>query len=124
MQHLIKQMQNPIKQILLCAALVITPSVKAEVPGVERCKFPDTPTMVDGATSSQEQMVTMGTAVRSFVGDMQASLECIDEVEAELGEDITPEQKASLNYLYNNGVDQMQAIAESYNEQARAFKAR
>ena len=117
-------MQNLIKQMMLCVALVMAPSVWAEVPGVEKCKFPDTPTMVDGATSSQEQMVAMGSAVRSFVGDMQASLECIDAVEAKLGEDITPEQKASLNYLYNNGVDQMQAIAETYNEQARVFKAR
>ena len=117
-------MQNSIKQMMLCATLVIAPSVWAESLDVAHCKFPELPAMVDGASSSEEQMVAMGKAVRSYVSAMQASLDCIDAEEAKLGEAITPDQKASLNYLYNNGVDQMQGIAEAYNEQARAFKAR
>lgn len=117
-------MKIQIRQLMFCAVLVVAPSAWAEAPDVSECEFPDSPEMVDGASISQEQMVAMGTAVRGYVDAMQSALGCIDAVEAKLGEAITPEQKGSLNALYNDGVEQMQALAEAYNEQARAFKAR
>ena len=91
---------------------------------VGHCKFPTPPSLADGASATEEEMATTGSAVREFVSAMQASLDCLDKVQIDLGKDITAEQEAALTALYNNGVDQMQALAGAYNEQIRAYKER
>lgn len=104
--------------------LVLAGTAYAAEMDISHCKFPDAPEVPDGAEASETQMGHAGVAVREFVSEIQASLECLTAVETSLGEEITEEQQAQLVTIYNNGVDQMQAVAENYNEQVRVFKDR
>lgn len=114
------------------AVLGVAAAFAAAVPGVVRaaeleisqCRFPEPPTIPSGAEATEAEMGEAGAAVREFVAEVQSSLACLSEAEQVVGEEITEEQQAELVTIYNNGVDQMNSIAESYNEQVRAFKAR
>jgi hypothetical protein len=91
---------------------------------IEQCSFPEPPVVPDGATATEAEMGQAGAAVREFVSGIQSSLECLGEAEKSMGEEITEEQQAQLVTVYNNGVDQMNAVANNYNEQVKTFKAR
>ena len=66
----------------------------------------------------------MGATVRAYILDMNDSLACLDEKEAALGAAITGEDKALINAVYNQGVEQMQIIAKGYNDQLDVFEYR
>jgi hypothetical protein len=104
--------------------LVLAGSVQAADMDLSHCKFPEAPEVPDGTQASETQMGQAGVAVREFVSGIQTSLECLTSVETSMGEEITEEQQAQLVTIYNNGVDQMQAVAENYNEQVRVYKER
>ena len=108
-----------------CAVLtaVIGAAHAAEL-DLSGCEYPEPPQVPDGASASAEEMGVAGAAVRDFVGAVESSLECLVAEEQSLGEEITDEQKATIAAIYNNGVDQMEAVAESYNEQVRLYKTR
>ena len=91
---------------------------------VEPCSFPEPPVIPSGATAPESALAAAGAAIRDYQGAMQDSLACIESLIASLGEEITPEQDSGLTALYNNGVEQLTMIAESFNQQVRAFKAR
>ena len=91
---------------------------------IENCAFPEPPVIPDGRIAPESELAAAGAAMRSYQTEVQASLECIDELIDSLGEDITSEQESALTALYNNGVEQLTMIAESFNEQVRAFRAR
>ncbi len=88
------------------------------------CAFAKAPEIPDGATASPEAMSAIATAVRSYMGAMQDSLDCLESAEQGLGKEITDEQKLMVTAAYNSGVDQLNAVAENYNRQVRAFKNR
>jgi hypothetical protein len=62
--------------------------------------------------------------VRSYIDETQAALECLTAVEQGMPGEITPEQRALLVSTYNKGVDEMNALAESFNAEVREFRAR
>ncbi|GEM_PF-5744204 len=82
------------------------------------CAFPDLPEMVDGSNTDKEAMTRMGTQVREFIVSIEASLTCLDNAAGTA----SPDKKAVIDHLYNNGVDQLNFIAKQYNEQVRRFK--
>lgn len=91
---------------------------------VEDCAFAEPPVVPDGKTAAQSDLAAAGAAIRVYQADMQASFACIEEVIESLGEDMTPEQDSALTAFYNNGVEQLEMIAASFNEQLRLFRAR
>lgn len=91
---------------------------------IEQCSFPQAPAVPDGATATEAEMGQAGAEVREFVAAIQSSLECLGEAEKSLGDEITEEQQAELVTVYNSGVDQMNAVANEYNEQVKVFKGR
>ena len=91
---------------------------------VDECAFPEPPVIPDGATAPESALARAGAEVRGYKEAVEASLACIDEVQTALGEEATREQTSALNVLYNNGVEQLTMIAESFNQQVRVFKAR
>ncbi len=86
------------------------------------CEAPQRPDVPDGAQATQEQMVQGGQDVRDYVQAQQQRLKCLERKEAELGEEITEEQKALINRIYNKTVNDMQTVADEYNEQVRVWK--
>lgn len=109
---------------LLLATSYATAAGMESPPGLDKCKFAEAPALANGSDATEDEMKAAGTGVRSYVNDMQDSLACIDKVQTKLGDDASPEQKAMLTAMYNNGVDQLNAVAGQYNDQVKAFKAK
>jgi hypothetical protein len=109
---------------LAVLAVVIGVNMHAAELELSACVFPDAPEMPEGATASEQTMGEASAAIRSYVGDTQAGLDCLSAAEESLGEEITGEQKSQIVAGYNAGVDEMTALVASFNEQIRAYKAR
>jgi len=112
------------KGILVGAVALLAGTVQAAELDMSSCVFPEEPVVPNGATASEEEMGEASQAVRAYVTDVQDALECLTTVEQNLGDDITDEQRTNMVSAYNQGVDRMNAAANSFNEEVRAFKAR
>jgi hypothetical protein len=110
--------------IVAGAVLALAGMVQAAELDISHCKFPDPPEVPDGADATEAEMGAAGAQVREFVAGIQSSLACLTEAESALGDEVTEEQQAQLVAIYNNGVDQMNAVAQNYNEQVQAYKSR
>ena len=97
------------------------------------CPYPQAPTKIpDGATAPLEDMVAGQKAVGSYQKAINDYTACIDkELEdaiAKGGDKLKPAQKADMQRVeaqkHNAAVDQLQAIADRFNEQVKVYKAR
>lgn len=112
------------KRMLAVLALVLAGTSHAAELKIDHCSFPEAPPVPDGATATESEMGQAGADVREYVAGIKTSLDCLAAVEKSMAEEITEEQQAQLVTVYNSGVDQMNAVANKYNEQVKVFKAR
>jgi len=97
------------------------------------CPYPAAPDrMPDGASASMQEMLAGQKAVGEYnkaIGDYNA---CIDKELADAiakgGDKLKPEQKADMqriaNQKHNAAIDQLQKIADRFNEQVKIYKAK
>ncbi|MEQ8858089.1 MAG: hypothetical protein RIC56_05535 [Pseudomonadales bacterium] len=109
---------------VLAVGVLAGGGVRAAELEIAHCRFPEAPVVPDGADASESEMGQAGAEVREYVSGVQSSLECLSAAETAMGDEITEEQQAQVVAIYNQGVDQMNAVAQRYNEQVRAFKER
>lgn len=89
---------------------------------ISECDDPgESPGVPDGAVADEAEMAESGQAVRSYVEATQAYLACLEAREAELAEDMTDEQRTEIVEVYNTAVEDMQAVADNFNEQVRLY---
>jgi hypothetical protein len=97
------------------------------------CTYPRAPGgFPDGATATQEQMLDARNAFQAYNEKVTAYLKCLEtEMGARIeaaGPQAPPEQieqiKAIHTKRHNAAVDELQAIAERFNEQVKVYKAR
>jgi hypothetical protein len=97
------------------------------------CPYPAAPDKLpDGATATMEEMVAGQKAVRAYDKAIQDYVGCIDkeldEAVAKAGDQLKPQQKADMQKVeaqkHNAAIDQDQSVADRFNEQVKAFKAR
>jgi uncharacterized protein YfkK (UPF0435 family) len=95
------------------------------------CIYPRAPaTVPDGATATFEEMAAAQKAVRQFNEDINAYNACLDlemttfEKSGQYDENRLTELRAMQAKKNNAAVDEVQAIADRFNEQLRIFKAR
>jgi hypothetical protein len=100
------------------------------------CSYPPPPGKIpDGNTATKEEMISAQKAITQYNKDINAYISCIKlEHEAamtKLGDKPTPAQKADMDRAEqvevqknNAAVDQLQSIADRFNEQVKIFKAR
>lgn len=100
------------------------------------CSYPPPPTKIpDGNTATMEEMVEAKKAVTQYNKDINAYVSCIKlEHEAavtKVGDKPTDAQKADMARMEqveiqknNAAVDQLQSIADRFNEQVRIYKAK
>jgi hypothetical protein len=97
------------------------------------CPYPAAPTnLPDGRTATMEDMLAGQKAVKEYQKAVDAYVACIDkELDDKLaqgGDSIKPQQKTDLQKMeaqkHNAAVDQEQSVADRFNEQVKAFKAR
>lgn len=95
------------------------------------CIYPRAPDRLpDGATASYEEMVTAQKAVQQFNEDINSYNSCLDlelatlEKSGTYDENRLQELRAIQAKKNNAAVDEVQAVADRFNEQLRVFKAR
>jgi hypothetical protein len=97
------------------------------------CPYPAAPTRLpDGASATLEEMIAGQKAVNEYQKAINDYTSCIDkELDdsiAKAGDKLKPEQKADMQKVeaqkHNAAVDQLQSIADRFNEQVKVFKAR
>ena len=103
---------------LLCLAAM------AQVHAQGTCTAPTAPTIPDGSTASEEQLIETVTAIKAYQDEQNAYRQCLATEESSLGESITPEQKGALLQSYNDSVAQEEQVVAAWNEALRAFKSR
>ena len=91
--------------------------------GYAACMSPEEVSVPDGKQASMEDMLAAQTAVKSYLAEMEDYLKCLDEEAAAQGDAQTEEQSAAHVARHNSGVDAMERVANSFNEQIRAYKA-
>jgi len=113
-------------------ALAVTAAITA-VPAYADCPYPPAPDKLpDGATATLEQMVAGQKTVQAYqkaINDYNACIDkALDDAIAKGGDQLKPEQKAEMQKLeaqkHNAAVDQLQGVADRFNEQVKIFKAR
>ena len=112
---------------LLLIGLLSTAFAHAE------CIYPKAPSSIpDGATATEQEMITGMKEVKEYNAQVTAYLNCLDmEMQARLdaaGADAPADQVAQIKAIqakrHNAAVDELEAHAARFNEQVKAFKAR
>jgi hypothetical protein len=118
-------MKQLFNALLLAGALAGTQAYAACDYPVAPGKFPD------GTQATKEEMLTAKHSVEKYNADIDTYLVCIkSEFDAKLAAqtDATAEQKAEMervqNQKHNAAVEEVTAVAERFNEQLRAWKAK
>jgi hypothetical protein len=102
-------------------------------PAYADCPYPAAPAKIpDGATATMEEMIAGQKAVKEYDTAINQYVACIDkELQdsiAKAGDKLKPEQKADMEKVeaqkHNAAIDQEQSVADRFNEQVKAFKAR
>jgi len=86
------------------------------------CDYPPLVAVPDGETATVEELVAAQAGVKTYMAEMELYLECIDEETAVAGDDAPAQYKAIMASRYNAAVAEMEAIAESFNNQVKAYK--
>ncbi|MEE4191037.1 MAG: hypothetical protein V2I66_05635 [Halieaceae bacterium] len=88
------------------------------------CSRPAAPQLPDGSSSDLEAMVEGQKAVKAYVAETEAYLDCLNEESAAAADEETPEQQLARIELHNEVVDDMEAVAAAFNEEIREYKAK
>jgi hypothetical protein len=100
------------------------------------CSYPQPPEKLpDGNTATLEEMVSANKAVKEYEKSVDAYLSCIkleyDAAASAAGDKPDADKKKALEDMnrvtvqkHNATVDQAQAVADRFNEQVRAYKAK
>jgi hypothetical protein len=97
------------------------------------CPYPAAPDKLpDGATATLPDMLAGQKAVGEYNKAVNDYVACIDkelqDALAKAGDKIKPEQKADMQRVetqkHNAAIDQLQSLADRFNEQVKVFKAK
>ena len=97
------------------------------------CPYPAAPDKLpDGATATMQDMLAGQKAVGEYNKAITEYMSCIDkEVDdavAKAGDKLKPEQKADMQRIatqkHNAAFEQLQTVADRFNEQVKVFKAK
>jgi len=100
--------------------------------GALACDYPErVKNMPDGNSATRDEMIDGKKAVQSYITNMESYLSCIEAEEAQaviamgdVGEDEKKQRAETFNKKYNAAVEEMNLVAEQFNVEVRAFKAR
>jgi hypothetical protein len=97
------------------------------------CPYPSPPEKIpDGNTATLDDMVAVKKAITAYDAAIAVYLECIkqehEDAVAKAGDKLTDKQKVDLEHIetqrHNAAVAQLQSVADRFNEQVRAYKAK
>jgi hypothetical protein len=115
------------------ALFAITALAALAGPVYADCTYPPPPAKLpDGNNATMEEMLEGKKAVTQYNKDINAYVACIklehESAVTNAGDKLTPQQKADMEKMEvqknNAAVDQLQTIADRFNEQVRLYKAK
>lgn len=115
------------------ALFAITALAALAGPVYADCTYPPPPAKLpDGNSATMEEMLDGKKAVTQYNKDINAYVACIklehETAVTNAGDKLTPQQKADMEKMEvqknNAAVDQLQTIADRFNEQVRLYKAK
>jgi hypothetical protein len=115
------------------ALLAITALAALAGPVYADCSYPPPPAKLpDGNTATMQEMLDGKNAVTQYNKDINAYVSCIklehETAVTTAGDKLTPQQKADMEKIEvqknNAAVDQLQSVADRFNEQIRIYKAK
>jgi hypothetical protein len=113
-------------------AMALTAALTA-APVHADCPYPAAPEKLpDGASATLEEMVAGQKAVKVYDKAINDYVACIDreldEAIKKGGDQLKPQQKTDMQHVeaqkHNAAIDQLQSVADRFNEQVKVFKAR
>jgi hypothetical protein len=116
------------------ALFAITALTALAAPVYADCSYPPPPSKLpDGNTATMEEMLEAKKAVTQYNKDINAYVACIklehETAISKVGDKPTPEQKEDMKRMEqmevqknNAAVDQLQTVADRFNEQVRLYK--
>ena len=100
-------------------------------PLASACDYPHRVGVPDGATATKEEMIAGQRGIKDYISAMEAYLACIEAAEqetvanlSETDEESKQQRIGMFNKKYNAAVEEMNLVAEEFNVQVRAYKAR
>jgi hypothetical protein len=115
------------------ALFAITALAALAGPVYADCSYPPPPAKIpDGNTATMQEMLDGKQAVTQYNKDINAYVACIklehETAVTSAGDKLTPQQKADMEKIEvqknNAAVDQLQSVADRFNEQIRIYKAK
>jgi hypothetical protein len=115
------------------ALFAITALAALAGPVYADCTYPPPPAKLpDGNSATMEEMLEGKKAVTQYNKDINAYVACIklehETAVTTAGDKLTPQQKADMEKMEvqknNAAVDQLQSIADRFNEQVRLYKTK
>jgi len=114
------------KKNIFIFVILFSPAILAEEAinneKIHRCHVPEEPNILIGNTISEEELIAIQGIVKKYLAQGEQYLSCIAQVEKNLGEDATDENKYLIASLHNKLVDQMESVASLFNSAVRAYK--
>jgi hypothetical protein len=114
-------------KIILAMALI------AAAPAFADCPYPAAPgKLPDGASATMQDMLDGQKTVKEYEKAVNDYTSCIDkdldDQIAKAGDQLKPERKTEMQRVeaqkHNAAVDQLQSVADRFNEQVKVFKAK
>jgi hypothetical protein len=115
------------------AFLALAATVFAAGAAYADCPYPAPPDKLpDGASATLQDMLAGQKTIADYNKAITDYTACIDketgEAIAKGGDKLKPEQKADMqriaNQKHNAAIDQLQSVADRFNEQVKVFKAK
>ncbi|OGT71090.1 MAG: hypothetical protein A3I78_07680 [Gammaproteobacteria bacterium RIFCSPLOWO2_02_FULL_56_15] len=92
---------------------------------LDKCgKLPVTPTIPNGNTASEEDLVSAMKDVKSYQTKVMEYRACLDQIAVGLTAEEDQEKQTLLVSLHNRTVDDEQELGDLFNSSVRAFKGR
>jgi hypothetical protein len=126
---------NPAPAVPVPAAAAPPPlpgePARAATAAFQDCSIPSPPTVPDGAKASHEQMVAAHTQFQKYDADTNTYTQCVDAAVERITQQFPQASAEDLHTVkvlgigaHNTVIDQEQALADQFNTQLKAFKAR
>jgi hypothetical protein len=110
-----------LRKTLGAAAAVAVLATLAALPALaDQCVLPPPPSKIpDGATATQQEMISAMDTLKEYNGDVNVYLKCLD---FETRQNRMTSDASDLKH--DAAVTQLQAIADKFNQQVRIFKSK
>lgn len=122
----IKNVAMTLKKYTFILVILFSPAILAEEAinneKIHRCHVPEEPSIPIGSTISEEELIAIQEIVKKYMAEGEQYLSCIAQVEKNLGEDATDENKYLIVSLHNKLVDKMEYVASLFNSAVREYK--